>query len=563
MKYLPAFVASTLVFTMLAAPPAQAAPKDDPASDTVIVTFDHEVSNPADAAKTAVGTAADQVADATISKVQALSDRSASVTLSTHLTATQKTAINAKVEQRPNVAAAESAQTMHAFANNEPYLWGIVSGIRGRTGSFGTAANLAWPRSTGAGVVVGVIDTGITAHPDLTGSATDIVGGNVVAGYDFISNTSSAADGDGRDANPSDPGDLANKEDGSSTWHGTHVAGTVAALRNSTGVVGVAPGAKVQPLRVLGRGGGSEADVIAAVTWGSGNSVPGLPDNPTPAKVLNLSLGGPSATGCSTGMQTAINAAVSKGVVVVVAAGNDKGRAINYVSPANCKNVVRVTASTADGTRAPYSNVGTATAPATIAAPGGSGTSQWCPASGASVQCGAIYSTVNTGTTSLGTPDYGFMVGTSMAAPHVAGVAALIASRHPGWSPATITTAMQVSATAISPSACSKLACGSGIVHAARAVAIDGFFTLRKAPTTSGTFRTGKKVKASYGVWTPSPTSISYQWLRNGKAISKATKSSYKLTKKDKRKKISVKITVRRYGYVSRAAISTAKKVTR
>lgn len=152
----------------------------------------------------------------------------------------------------------------------------------------------AWDKTTGSGVTVAVIDTGYVAHSD--------VAPNVVSGYDFISTASEARDGNGRDSNPADEGDW-NATDGecgvgskasTSSWHGTHVAGTIAAAtNNSKGVAGIAYGAKIQPVRVLGKCGGSTSDIVDAITWASGGSVAGIPANATPAKVINMSLGGP------------------------------------------------------------------------------------------------------------------------------------------------------------------------------------------------------------------------------------------------------------------------------
>ena len=155
----------------------------------------------------------------------------------------------------------------------------------------------AWDKSTGSGVVVAVLDTGYRPHADLAA--------NLLPGYDFIADTIVANDGGGRDSSALDPGDAVvagecgigvPAQDQSSSWHGTHVAGTIAALsNNASGVAGVAFGAKVLPVRVLGKCGGFTSDIAAAVIWASGGSVPGVPANTTPARVINLSLGGSGA----------------------------------------------------------------------------------------------------------------------------------------------------------------------------------------------------------------------------------------------------------------------------
>ncbi|SEM14380.1 serine protease [Stigmatella aurantiaca] len=294
----------------------------------------------------------------------------------------------------------------------------------------------AWDISTGSGVVVAVLDTGITNHSDLNA--------NVVAGYDFINDTTVAGDGNGRDADPSDPGDF---EGGyASSWHGTHVAGTIAAVTNNAkGVAGVAYGAKISPVRVLGRGGGYDSDISDAIIWASGGTVSGVPANANPAKVINLSLGGSGA--CGTTFQNAINGAVGRGSVMVIAAGNSNANVSGF-SPANCNNVIAVAANGKTGARASYSNYGTLI---DVTAPGGDGSY-------------GVLSTLNAGSTTPGAESYdGTYMGTSMAAPHVAGVAALILSVV-NKTPAQIETILKSSARAL-PGACTG-GCGAGIVNA-------------------------------------------------------------------------------------------------
>ena len=306
------------------------------------------------------------------------------------------------------------------------------------TGPGGIRATTAWDTTRGAGAVVAVLDTGIAAHSDLDA--------NILPGYDFISDASVGGDGNGRDADPSDPGDF----DGiyPSSWHGTHVAGTVAAVTgNGIGVAGTAPEAKVVPVRVLGRGGGYDSDIADAVIWASGGSVSGVPANANPAEVINLSLGG--AGSCGSAMQNAINGAVGRGTTLVIAAGNSNANVSGF-SPANCSNVIAVGSNTSTGARSSFSNYG---AGITISAPGS-----------------GIVSTLNNGQTTPGSESYASYDGTSMAAPHVAGVVALVQSvSNPALTPAQVRSLLTGTARPFPSTPSQPL--GAGIVDAAAAVA--------------------------------------------------------------------------------------------
>ncbi|RDS67106.1 S8 family serine peptidase [Streptomyces sp. M7] len=311
----------------------------------------------------------------------------------------------------------------------------------------------AWDVATGTGVTVAVIDTGYVSHSDLAA--------NIVAGYDFISDATVANDGNGRDSNPADPGDwtAANEcQSGDpaygSSWHGTHVAGTIAAVtNNSKGVAGIAYGAKVSPLRVLGKCGGYDSDIIDAITWASGGTVSGVPANANVAKVINMSLGGGGS--CTTATQSAINAAVSRGTTVVVAAGNSNANAANY-SPASCANVISVAAADRQGNRSYYSNYGTVV---DIAAPGGETNS---------VTADGILSTLNSGAQGPSGENYAYYQGTSMAAPHIAGLAALMKSANASLTPAQIESAIKTNARTL-PGTCSG-GCGAGLADATKTV---------------------------------------------------------------------------------------------
>ncbi len=311
----------------------------------------------------------------------------------------------------------------------------------------------AWDQSTGAGVTVAVLDTGYRPHADLVA--------NLVGGYDFISDTFVSNDGDTRDSDARDPGDWQTPNqcgDGDynsypSSWHGTHVAGTIAAVtNNSTGVAGVAFGARVVPARVLGRCGGYTSDIADAMIWASGGTVSGVPANPNVARVISLSLGGQGA--CDTTTQNAINSARSRGTVVVIAAGNENQNAAN-VSPANCSGVIVVAAVNRSGGRAYYSNYGSVV---DVAAPGGDVRSS---------DANGVLSTLNTGTTTPGSDTYAWYQGTSMATPHVSGVVALMLAKNGSLTPDDIESRLKGSTRAF-PATCSQ--CGTGIVDALAAV---------------------------------------------------------------------------------------------
>ncbi|MCW0388225.1 hypothetical protein NB722_002764 [Xanthomonas sacchari] len=342
----------------------------------------------------------------------------------------------------PNVEYVEVDQRMTiALTPNDPRL--------GDQWAFGTTnaginVRSAWDKASGDGVVVAVIDTGITSHPDLNA--------NVLQGYDFISDADSARDGNGRDSNPADEGDWAAAGEcysgspaSNSSWHGTHVAGTIAAITNNgTGVAGTAFKAKILPVRVLGKCGGYTSDIADAITWASGGTVSGVPTNQNPAEVINMSLGG-SGT-CSSTYQNAINGAVSRGTTVVVAAGNSSTNVSSSV-PANCNNVIAVAATTSSRAKASYSNYG---AGIDISAPGSN-----------------ILSTLNDGTTTPGNPSYASYNGTSMATPHVAGVVALMQSVAPtALTPAQVESTIKNTAASFS---CSQ-GCGAGLLDANAAV---------------------------------------------------------------------------------------------
>lgn len=370
----------------------------------------------------------------------------------------------------------------------------------------------AWDYTTGsADVVVAVLDTGVRYdHPDLKDK--------LLPGYDMIHVPQIANDGDGRDADASDPGDWVSQADinsgdpftgctlEDSGWHGTQVAGLIAAASNNNlGMAGVSWGSKILPVRVLGKCGGYDSDIVAGMKWAAGLSVPGLPGNSTPARVLNMSLGSgdscdPNAAtnpGGASGASTAslyrdtFNAVIAQGAVVVVAAGNGTGHAVGL--PANCPGAIGVVALRHIGTKVGFSDIGPEV---TIAAPGGN-----CVNVGAGDPCMyPMLSTTNSGITkpalSTYTDSYNVAVGTSFSAPLVAGTVALMLSKRPSLTPGEIVTVLKGTARAFpssgaAPNAdgtlipachapdstdqlqcyCTTSTCGAGMLDASAAVA--------------------------------------------------------------------------------------------
>ena len=350
------------------------------------------------------------------------------------------------------VASAEPDLRLHAMSAPSDPMYASQWDYHEATAGLNLPA--AWDLSTGSGVVVAVLDTGVRPHADLAA--------NLVDGYDFVSSGAAGNDGDGRDADASDPGDGhdagfcgAGAPAGNSSWHGTHVSGTIAAVANNgQGGAGIAYDAKVMPVRVLGRCGGYMSDIADALVWATGGSVPGVPDAATPARVVNLSLGGSGS--CASTMQAAVVGARLRGAVVVVAAGNENRDARNS-TPANCVGVLSVAASTRRGGRAPYSNYGPSV---TLAAPGGSMSSQTDP--------NGILSTLNDGARGPGNDIYAYYQGTSMATPHVAGVAALMMALDPGLTGDEVISLMRA-ATRPLPLGC-VAGCGAGLLDGGKAV---------------------------------------------------------------------------------------------
>jgi serine protease len=273
----------------------------------------------------------------------------------------------------------------------------------------------AWDVTTGSpNVIVAVIDTGVDVdHPDLQGQ--------LVAGYDFISDPNSSRDGDGIDSNADDPGDLG-IQGRQSTFHGTHVAGTVAAKSNNgIGVAGVAWDTRIMPVRVLGQGGGTDVDIAQGILFAAGLANDSGTVPAQAADIINMSLGG---QGVSMVEQQAITAARQAGTIVIVAAGNEQANS-DFFSPAGLDGVVTVSAVDFDRRLAPYSNFGGSI---DVAGPGGDVTRD---ANSDTFGDGVLSSLGVDG----GGFTYDFSQGTSMACPHVAGVAALMKAVNPNLTP--------------------------------------------------------------------------------------------------------------------------------
>lgn len=409
----------------------------------------------------------DELLKVKTSYVRTTAQKATVVTLSSKLTAEQAEKYMAALSSNPSVASVEPdllrrsnarargaatskvAQVAKAaqasdqvVAPNDtlyPQQWNLH-------GTKGLAAPEAWKTTQGAGVTVAVIDSGIVKHPDLDA--------NVLPGYDFITEPSIARDGNGRDSDPTDQGNWeeagvcdADSEASESNWHGTHVAGSIAAIMNNKrGIVGVAPNSKILPVRALGMCGGYDSDIADAMVWAAGGTVEGVPANSNPAKIINLSLGGEGT--CPATYSKAIAEVNKRGAILVVAAGND-GQDASKVAPANCGGSIVVGATDQAGKRSDFSNYGKIV---DVSAPGSS-----------------IMSTVDLGTTVSTGAGYTEYDGTSMAAPQVAGVIALMKSVDPSLN---AERAKQILKQSSKPLTCDVNGCGSGIVNAASALAM-------------------------------------------------------------------------------------------
>ncbi len=479
----------------------------------------------------------------------------------------------------PDVAyAVPNGRKYKVAAPNDPLYAATATGVRANGPDSGqwylrapdstikSAINIeaAWARTTGsANVVVAVLDTGVRfEHPDLGRVAN---GGQLLPGYDMVSDVDVANDGNGRDADPSDPGDWTTAAENStssnkfykcdpqgngsavgssSSWHGTSTAALVAAAANTspaTGMAGAAPGVRVLPVRVLGKCFGSDSDIIAGMRWAAGIAVSGIPDNPNPAKVINMSLGGGGA--CSAAYQAAVDEITARGVTIVAAAGNSAGGPVS--SPGNCRGVVAVLALRHAGSKVGFSDLGSEIA---IAAPGGN-----CINITAGSPClYPILSATNTGSqgpvASSWTNSFDITVGTSFSSPLVAGVVALMASQQPNLTVAQIRSALQSSARPFPTSGadngpsdptpvnqcrapvsgvdqlqcyCNTSFCGAGMLDAGQAVAaVSGAFARIDITTTTPTAGTSVALSATGSLASPGASVTQYAWtLTNGGGV--------------------------------------------
>ncbi len=410
-------------------------------------------------------------------------------------------------------------------------------------------AEQAWDITTGsASIVVADLDTGIRFdHPDLQG--------NVIPGYDMVSpddgasgtNFSSANDGNARDSDASDPGDGITQSDKTnnplfascavenSSWHGTQTAGLIAATTdNGVGIAGVGRTVKLMPVRVLGKCGGYDSDIAVGMLWAAGVLTPTelsamkLPANPTPARVLNMSLGGTQA--CSSTYIDAISRVNAAGVVVVAAAGNSGGNAVG--SPASCPGALGVTALRHVGDKVGFSDLGPQIA---IAAPGGN-----CVNTSGGPCLYPIMTTSNSGAITpvagvagaIYTDAFNTSIGTSFSAPLVSGTVALMLSVQPSLTAAQVKATLQATArpfpttggsasipTCVAPGGtaqdecyCTTSTCGAGMLDAhAALLAVNGVQAAISLTTTTPTTDQAISLTSS-SAESAGHTIVSYAW---------------------------------------------------
>ena len=413
----------------------------------------------------------------------------------------------------------------------------LVSAVNGPT-----AWDLSQGTGTGGPVVVAVLDTGVRYdHEDLAGK--------LLPGYNMISDAARAGNASGRGSDASDLGDWLGATDISlnrqlfggcaveptSSWHGTQVAGIVgAATGNGLGMAGLGWNVRVLPVRVLGKCGGYDSDIIAGMRWAAGLAVDGVPANPNPARVLNLSLGSSSA--CSSAYQDVMRELAAAGVAVVASAGNNEGQAVE--SPANCPGVIAVGGLRHVGTKVGYSAVGTEI---TVSAPGGN-----CVNTAPGSPClYPILSASNSGSTapvahaaggSVYTSSGGdSAVGTSFSAPLASATAALMLAVRPALQPADLKQLLSRTARPF-PTAggssgiaqcaapgggvqdecyCTTRTCGGGMLDAGQAVAVAASGAVPRIALTPASPQPGQQLRLDGSSSLPSTQGagiVSWQW---------------------------------------------------
>lgn len=395
-----------------------------------------------------------------MARVKQLGNGAVAYSLGKTMTAAQAHAIAIAVGADPSVQSAEvdaPVMPMATYLPNDPNAvneWGMQSNTVG-----GARLFEAWTLTNAPRVTVAVVDTGALSHADLDA--------NAVNGYDMVADPTIAGDGDGHDADPSDPGDYCTSSNSNSSWHGLSVASIIGAIAdNAKGIAGgAAYQATVLQIRAMGRCGGYLSDIADGVMWAAGGTIAGAPANSMPARVINVSAGAAAGFGCTSYMQDAVTYAVDHNAVVVAATGNDGTSGID--SPGNCAGVISVGAHSASGDLTGYSNYDASmslTAPA-----GGNCKSQTTTCNGAPVAALG-----NNGTQSPGAnSDFVYFAGTSAATPHVASAAALLVATRPDLTPAQVRSILMSTARPHAKDSFCALnpgQCGAGMLDATAAL---------------------------------------------------------------------------------------------
>lgn len=336
----------------------------------------------------------------------------------------------------------------------------------------GINAASAWSITQGSpSIVVAVVDTGYTDHPDLSGK--------ILPGYNFITDPARAGNSFGRGTDAHDLGDGVTSADvpnisgcttndiANSSWHGTEVSSVLAAgTNNLLDIAGVGWNTRVVPVRVSGKCGALLSDTVDGMLWAGGIGVSGVPANANPARVVNVSLG--SVSPCSAAEQDAVNQLAARGTVVVAAAGNEAAQSVD--APANCAGAIAVTAHVDSGENASYANVGPQVA---LSAPGGGCANSQATSSGCTGTTSVIQADSNTGTQSPGNPTVKSVAGTSFSTPEVAGTIALMLSVQPQLSNAQVLAGLKQTARPHPGGTYCALntgICGAGLLDTAAAV---------------------------------------------------------------------------------------------